>query len=122
MVGEEILGRSKGFIILSAYRLERRAVEVGLALEDALHDRLVLARDPVVLRLADRHVEARVRRSDCVLYAGSAFMMVYILPSKILFSRSIVALRSASTWMRFALYLSRFIVAGGFMSMPASCS
>ena len=44
--------------------------------------------------------------------------MVYILPSRILFSRSIVALRSASTWMRFALYLSRFIVAGGFMSMP----
>ena len=34
----------------------------------------------------------------CVLYAGSAFMIEYILPSRILFSRSIARLRSASIW------------------------
>ena len=37
--------------------VEARAVKLGLALQDALHDRLVLARDAVVLLLADRHVE-----------------------------------------------------------------
>ena len=39
-----------------------------------------------------------VGRALCVLYAGSAFMIEYILPSRILFSRSIARLRSASIW------------------------
>ena len=39
-----------------------------------------------------------VGRALCVLYAGSGFMIEYILPSRILFSRSIARLRSASIW------------------------
>ena len=39
-----------------------------------------------------------VGRALCVLYAGSAFMIEYILPSRILFSRTIARLRSASIW------------------------
>ena len=44
-----------------------------------------------------RHADMR-GRALCVLYAGSAFMIEYILPSRILFSRSIARLRSASIW------------------------
>ena len=37
-------------------------------------------------------------RALCVLYAGSAFIIEYILPRRILFSRSMARFRSASIW------------------------
>jgi hypothetical protein len=41
--------------------VEVGSIEVGLTMKDALHDRLILTRDSIVLLLAHNHVERRDR-------------------------------------------------------------